>query len=82
MSVYCENYTGQVHHMYTQRGYFSAKSGLKCLSYYSNIHLKEREKPKTHTYKVDNHAPRGYINQNILYKKELYQKRKGGSKLC
>ena len=65
--------------MSTWRGYFSAKSGLKYLSYYSNIHLKERDKPNTNTSNVDNHAPRRYINQNILYNKELCQKRKGGS---
>jgi len=35
-------YRARTPHMCTQRGYFSAKSGLKRLSYYSNIHLKER----------------------------------------
>jgi len=41
--------------------------------------MEEREKPNTNTIKVDNHAPRIYINQNILYKKELYQKRRRGN---
>ena len=55
-----------------------ARSG-PVTAFYSNIRLKEREKSNINTSNVDNNAPRRYINQNILYKKELYQKHKGGS---